>query len=70
MAHDFTGLSTEKVLDAIHNRSGKIEPKIVPVKLLATIITIASGGAAGKKRTSCFARLWTRFSDGRYHAVW
>lgn len=43
------GHGTEKVIEAIHERGGKIDPKVIPVKLLATIITIASGGSVGKE---------------------
>jgi H+/Cl- antiporter ClcA len=43
------GHGTEKVIEAIHKYSGKIKPQTVPVKLVATIITIAAGGSAGKE---------------------
>jgi H+/Cl- antiporter ClcA len=43
------GHGTEKVLEAIHRRSGKMKLSVVPVKLLATVITIATGGSAGKE---------------------
>ncbi|MCL5022027.1 MAG: chloride channel protein [Nitrospirae bacterium] len=43
------GHGTEKVIEAVHKRSGKINPMVVPVKLIATIITIALGGSAGKE---------------------
>lgn len=49
MAPDARGHGTEKILEAIHKRSGKINFKVVPVKLIATIITIGSGGSAGKE---------------------
>lgn len=48
-APEAKGHGTERVIDAIHKRSGKIDPKVVPIKLAATIITIASGGSAGKE---------------------
>src|SRR5208282_1700320 len=47
LAPEAEGHGTEKVIEAVHKRSGKINPLVVPVKLLATIITIASGGFAG-----------------------
>ncbi len=43
------GHGTEKVIDAIHRYSGKMNPLTVPVKLIATVITIAAGGSAGKE---------------------
>lgn len=46
------GHGTEKVIEAVHKNSGKIDPKVVPVKILNTIITIASGGSAGKEGPS------------------
>ena len=49
LAPDAKGHGTEKVIEAIHKRSGKIKAVVVPVKLVATIITIASGGSVGKE---------------------
>ncbi len=49
LAKDAAGHGTEKVIEAVHKRSGKINAAVVPVKLLATIITLASGGSAGKE---------------------
>lgn len=49
LAPDAKGHGTEKVIEAIHKQSGKINPLVVPVKLAATIITIACGGSAGKE---------------------
>lgn len=46
------GHGTEKVIEAIHKNNGKINIMVVPVKLVATIITIASGGSAGKEGPS------------------
>ncbi len=43
------GHGTEKVIEAVHQRMGKIPFKVVPVKLLATVITLAGGGSAGKE---------------------
>jgi H+/Cl- antiporter ClcA len=48
-APEAEGHGTEKVIEAVHKRAGKINPLVVPVKLLATIITIAFGGSAGKE---------------------
>jgi H+/Cl- antiporter ClcA len=49
LAPDAEGHGTEKVIEAVHRHSGKIKPLVVPVKLLATIVTIALGGSAGKE---------------------
>lgn len=43
------GHGTEKVIEAVHKNSGKIDIKVIPIKLLATVITIFSGGSVGKE---------------------
>ncbi len=48
-APDAEGHGTEKVIEAVHKKSGKIEIEVIPVKLLATVLTIFSGGSAGKE---------------------
>lgn len=49
LAPEAEGHGTEKVIEAIHKRSGRINILTVPVKLVATVITIATGGSAGKE---------------------
>jgi H+/Cl- antiporter ClcA len=49
LAPDAAGHGTEKVIEAIHKYSGKIPLMVVPVKLVATVITLATGGSAGKE---------------------
>jgi H+/Cl- antiporter ClcA len=49
LAPDAKGHGTEKVIEAIHQRGGLIKPLVVPVKLLATVVTLAAGGSAGKE---------------------
>lgn len=49
LAPDAEGHGTEKVIEAIHKHSGRIKPLVVPVKLVATIITIVAGGSVGKE---------------------
>lgn len=49
LAPDSEGHGTEKVIAAIHKRSGKINILVVPIKLLTTIITLAFGGSVGKE---------------------
>jgi H+/Cl- antiporter ClcA len=52
LAPDAEGHGTEKVIEAIHKRWGKIKLAVVPVKLVATIVTITAGGSAGKEGPS------------------
>lgn len=49
LAPDAAGHGTEKVIEAVHKRMGKIPLMVVPVKLVATVITLAGGGSAGKE---------------------
>lgn len=67
LAPDAEGHGTEKVIEAVHKNDGIIKAAVVPVKLVATIITIALGGSAGKEGpcaqigagiASTFARLF------------
>lgn len=66
VAPDAEGHGTEKVIEAIHKRGSHIPLPVVPVKLAATVITLAIGGSAGKEGpcaqigagvSSAFARL-------------
>jgi len=43
------GHGTEKVIEAVHKHDGKMEASVVPVKLLATVVTIFTGGSVGKE---------------------
>jgi H+/Cl- antiporter ClcA len=65
LAPDAQGHGTEKVIEAIHKRSGKIPFAVVPVKLVATVITLAVGGSAGKEGpcAQIGAGLTSAFSD-------
>lgn len=49
LAPDASGHGTEKVVEAVHERGGKIDLKVVPVKMISTIMTVAAGGSAGKE---------------------
>lgn len=71
LAPEAGGHGTEKVIEAVHKQSGNIKALVVPVKLVATVITLASGGSAGKEGpcaqigaglSSIFANL-IRFED-------
>jgi H+/Cl- antiporter ClcA len=46
------GHGVEKVIDSVHKRFGKVDPEVVPVKIITTIITIGAGGSAGKEGPS------------------
>jgi len=48
-APDAEGHGTEKVIEAVHKKSGKIDIAVIPIKLLTTIITIFAGGSVGKE---------------------
>jgi H+/Cl- antiporter ClcA len=65
LAPQSRGHGTEKVIEAVHKRSGKINVGVIPVKLFTTIITIASGGSVGKEGPSgqIGAGLSSLFSD-------
>ena len=43
------GHGTEAVITAIHMNSGRVNLPVAPVKLLATVITLAAGGSVGKE---------------------
>ncbi len=43
------GHGTEKVIEAVHKKDGKINIAVIPVKLLVTVLTIFSGGSVGKE---------------------
>lgn len=65
LAPDAEGHGTEKIIAAVHRRSGRIKLSVVPVKLIATVITIASGGSAGKEGPAAQigAAVTSAFSD-------
>lgn len=43
------GHGTEAVIAAVHNESGRVDWKVAPVKLFATVLTLAFGGSVGKE---------------------
>ncbi|WP_201353342.1 chloride channel protein [Hydrogenimonas urashimensis] len=43
------GHGTEKVIDAVHKKHGKIDVAVIPVKLFATVMTLFAGGSVGKE---------------------
>src|SRR5436309_1147611 len=46
---DARGHGTEAVIAAVHQRSGHIDWVVAPVKLAATVVTLAFGGSVGKE---------------------
>ncbi len=44
-----SGHGTEKIIEAVHKNEGKIDFAVIPIKLIATIITIFTGGSVGKE---------------------
>ena len=43
------GHGTEKVIEAVHKKHGKIDLAVIPVKLFATVLTLFAGGSVGKE---------------------
>ncbi len=48
-APEAEGHGTDAMIDAFHNKGGKIRPRVPFVKSIATICTLASGGSAGRE---------------------
>src|SRR5690242_909595 len=48
-APEAEGHGTDKVIEAVHRRWGRIPLLVAPVKLAATVVTIAAGGSVGKE---------------------
>src|SRR5436189_1640348 len=46
---DARGHGTEAVIAAVHLRSGRVDWLVAPVKLAATVVTLAFGGSVGKE---------------------
>jgi H+/Cl- antiporter ClcA len=49
IAPNAEGHGTEKVIESIHKHKGDMELKLIPTKVLVTIITIFAGGSVGKE---------------------
>lgn len=47
LAPEAKGHGTEKAIEAVNKRAGRVDIKVVPVKLLTTLITIIFGGSVG-----------------------
>lgn len=65
IAPDAKGHGTEKVIEAVHRRAGRIPLLVVPVKAAATLVTLALGGSVGKEGpcAQIGAGLTSLFSD-------
>jgi H+/Cl- antiporter ClcA len=48
LAPQAAGYGTDRVIEAVHRRQGYIPLPVAPVKLAATVLTIAAGGSVGK----------------------
>lgn len=47
LAPEAKGHGTEKAIEAVNKKEGRVDIKVVPVKLLTTLITIIFGGSVG-----------------------
>ncbi len=77
-APDARGHGTEAVITAVHTRSGRMDWMVAPVKLGATVVTLAFGGSVGKEGpaaqigaalTSLFADIMRLSDDDRRRLV-
>jgi CIC family chloride channel protein len=48
-APEAEGHGTDTAVDAFHRHEGLIRPRVAPIKMVASAITIGSGGAAGRE---------------------
>ena len=48
-APEAEGHGTDSVIDAIHHKGARLRARVAPIKLLASAITIGSGGSAGRE---------------------
>jgi len=48
-APEAEGHGTDAAIDAYHNKQGKVRGIVIPIKVLASAITIGSGGSAGRE---------------------
>ena len=49
LAPEAEGHGTDAAIDAFHRKAGRIRSRIPPIKLIASAITIGSGGSAGRE---------------------
>lgn len=48
-APEAEGHGTDTVVKAFHREEGKLRPRVAPIKMIASAITIGSGGSAGRE---------------------
>jgi chloride channel protein, CIC family len=48
-APEAEGHGTDAAIDSFHHKGGQVRPRIPPIKLLASAITIGSGGSGGRE---------------------
>ena len=48
-APETAGSGTDHIIDSIHHHGGKVRARIVPVKIVASALTIGSGGSSGNE---------------------
>ena len=48
-APEAEGHGTDTVVDAFHRKEGKLRSRVAPIKMVASAITIGSGGSAGRE---------------------
>lgn len=71
LAPEAEGHGTDTAVDAFHRRAGRIRPRVPPLKLIASAITIGSGGSAGREGPTALISAgiasvyasWTKRSD-------
>lgn len=65
LAPDAKGHGTEKAIEAINRHAGKMDIKVVPVKLLTTLVTLIFGGSVGLEgpSTQIGAGIASKISD-------
>lgn len=77
-ASEAQGHGTEAVIAAVHQKSGRVNWRVAPVKLLGTVITLAAGGSVGKEGpaaqigaalTSAWADVFRLSNDDRRRLV-
>ncbi len=49
LAPEAEGHGTDAAIDAVHHRGGRMRARIPPIKLIASAITIGSGGSGGRE---------------------
>jgi H+/Cl- antiporter ClcA len=68
LAPQAEGHGTEKIIEAVHRRWGRIPLLVAPVKLAATVATIAVGGSVGKEGPA--AQIGAALASGLASALW